>query len=159
MLLVERKSMKIRGEKRFRVAGDAYVSRYVHIFVLDECKCIYQEGCSTFFRDVVRLFLLYSFRRGARRYSAANENSTKMKREEGEEGVQLAKTWETKLRGGIVNRVIIIIIIIIHLFEFLSRGYPRIDLMMYYYYYYYYYYKMRKSTRCFERFVRIWKRI
>ena len=85
MLLVERKSMKIRGEKRFRVAGDAYVSRYVHIFVLDECKCIYQEGCSTSFRDVVRLFLLYSFRRGARRYSAANENSTKMKREKGEE--------------------------------------------------------------------------
>ena len=156
MLLVERKSMKIRGEKRFRVAGDAYVSRYVHIFVLDECKCIYQEGCSTSFRDVVRLFLLYSFRRGARRYSAANENSTKMKREEGEEGVQLAKTWETKLRGGIVNRVIIIIIIL--LFEFLSREYPRIDLMMYYYYYYYYY-KMRKSTRCFEIFVRIWKRI
>lgn len=95
MLFVERKSMKIRGEKRFYVAGDAYVSRYVHIFVLDECKCIYQEGCSTSFRDVVRLFYFIRFA-GARRYSAANENSTKMR---GAEGRAKEPCVENETRG------------------------------------------------------------
>lgn len=72
MLFVERKSMKIRGEKRFYQR----VSRPLHVFVLDECKCIYQEGCS--FRDVVRLFRFIRFspaRTLLRREWKFNENA------------------------------------------------------------------------------------
>lgn len=36
----------------------------MHVFVLDECKYIYQEGCSSSFRDVVRLFYFIRFARG-----------------------------------------------------------------------------------------------
>ena len=61
--LVERKSMKIRGEKRSRWARAARTyPRAVHVFVLDECKYIYQEGCSSSFRDVVVVRLFYFIR-------------------------------------------------------------------------------------------------
>lgn len=67
--------MKIRGEKRF-YQRDAYVSRPLRVFVPDECKCIYQEGCS--FRDVVRLFHFIRFspaRTLLRREWKFNENA------------------------------------------------------------------------------------
>lgn len=73
LLLVERKSMKIRGEKRFHRLGNVHIAA-VHVFVLDECKYIYQEGCSSSFRDVACFTLFVS---PVAVSTAANENSTK----------------------------------------------------------------------------------